>query len=499
MSLDFNNTTPYDSLVEKWSPVLEHRDLPNIGDLHKKRVTAVLLENQVKAMREERTAGNLFEDSMGPIGIGGNFTTGQIGAAGNFAGYDPVLISLVRRAMPNVVAYDIAGVQPMSAPTGLIFAMRARYGNDNNAYTGGDEALFNEPWAKFSGATGATRLGGAGGTLSYGDLLSGHTLGAFTGLYSEGDTYIASRPDTFSSFRGMLTSTAETLGKNSSSGDFREMAFSIERVAVQARSRALKAEYTTELAQDLRAVHGLDAEAELANILSVEIMNEINREILRAMYYVAKTGAVNRDLAGYSAAGNGGIYDLLADSDGRWSAERYRGLMFQIEREANQISKDTRRGKGNFIVCSADVASALAMGGFLNLSPALNVDMQVDDTGNVFAGVLNNKFKVYIDPFVANNINFITVGYKGTSPYDAGFFYCPYVPLQMVRAVGQDTFQPKIGFKTRYGLVANPFAGGKDSTFSNPLTSDGLEASTNAYYRLFAVKNLHGNAAGVTW
>jgi hypothetical protein len=493
MSLDFNNTTPYDSLVEKWSQVLEHSDLPSIGDLHKKRVTAVLLENQVKAMKEER-AGNLFEDTMGPIGIGGNFTTGQVGAAGNFAGYDPVLISLVRRAMPNVVAYDIAGVQPMSAPTGLIFAMRARYGNDSSGYTQGTEALFDEPWAKFSGVCGASGPGGA----NYNVILSGSSAGVFSGLYNEGNTYLT-RQDTFSQFRGMLTSTAETLGKNSATSDFREMAFSIERVAVQARSRALKAEYTTELAQDLRAVHGLDAEAELANILSVEIMNEINREILRAMYYVAKTGAVNRDLAGYSSAGNGGIYDLLADSDGRWSAERYRGLMFQIEREANQIAKDTRRGKGNFIVCSADVASALAMGGFLNLSPALNVDMQVDDTGNVFAGVLNNKFKVYIDPFVANNINFITVGYKGTSPYDAGFFYCPYVPLQMVRAVGQDTFQPKIGFKTRYGLVANPFAGGRNSTFSNFNTSDGLEASTNAYYRLFAVKNLHGNAAGVTW
>ena len=291
----------------------------------------------------------------------------------------------------------------------------------------------------------------------------------------------------------MLTSTAETLGKDPNTADFREMAFSIERVAVQARSRALKAEYTTELAQDLRAVHGLDAEAELANILSVEIMNEINREILRAMYYVAKTGCQNNDLSGFGsdATPNGGVYDLILDSDGRWSAERFRGLMFQIEREANQIAKDTRRGKGNFIVCSADVASALAMGGFLNLSPALNVDMQVDDTGNVFAGVLNNKFKVYIDPFVANNVNFVTVGYKGTSPYDAGFFYCPYVPLQMVRAVGQDTFQPKIGFKTRYGLVANPFAGGRTSTFSS--NEDGLQASTNAYYRLFAVKNLHGN------
>ena len=303
--------------------------------------------------------------------------------------------------------------------------------------------------------------------------------------------------DTFSQFRGMLTSTAETLG--SGSNDFREMAFSIERVAVQARSRALKAEYTTELAQDLRAVHGLDAEAELANILSVEIMNEINREILRAMYFVSKAGCQQDDLYFKGVAGGlGGAYDLLNDSDGRWSAERFRGLMFQIEREANQIAKDTRRGKGNFIVCSADVASALAMGGFLNLSPALNVEMQVDDTGNVFAGILNNKFRVFIDPFVANNLNFITVGYKGTSPYDAGFFYCPYVPLQMVRAVGQDTFQPKIGFKTRYGLVANPFACGRDSTFNATTLQDGLQADTNAYYRTFAVKNLHGNAAGGT-
>jgi len=485
MSLDFNNTSPYDTLVEKWSPVLDHRDLPSISDLHKKRVTAVLLENQVRAMAEERSAGNLFESSTGPIGIGGNFQTGQIGAAGNFAGYDPVLISLVRRAMPNVVAYDIAGVQPMSAPTGLIFAMRARYGNDHLGYTLGSEALFDEPWAKFSGLSGAVSYTSAGG--SYAALLSGHTLGFNPGVISASGI---TRSDVFTQFRGMLTSTAETLG--SGSNDFREMAFSIERVAVQARSRALKAEYTTELAQDLRAVHGLDAEAELANILSVEIMNEINREILRAMYYVAKTGCTNSDLAAMEQAGGvGGVYDLLADSDGRWSAERYRGLMFQIEREANQIAKDTRRGKGNFIVCSADVASALAMGGFLNLSPALNVDMQVDDTGNVFAGVLNNKFKVYIDPFVANNVNFVTVGYKGTSPYDAGFFYCPYVPLQMVRAVGQDTFQPKIGFKTRYGLVANPFAGGRTSTFSG--TDDGLAASTNAYFRLFAIKNLHGN------
>ena len=494
MSLDFNSTTPYDQLVEKWNPVLEHRDLGSIGDLHKKRVTAVLLENQVKAMREERAAGNLFEATMGPVGMGGNFTSAQVGAAGNFAGYDPVLISLVRRAMPNVVAYDIAGVQPMTAPTGLIFAMRARYGNDSGGYTQGAEALFDEPWAKFSGACGSVGnlpTYGAAAGLSYTALLAGSSAGLNPFTTVTMGACGATRADVFTAFRAMLTSSAEGLG-GSTGLDFREMAFSIERLAVQARSRALKAEYTTELAQDLRAIHGLDAEAELANILSVEIMNEINREILRAMYHIAKTGCQQNDLRAMEQGGavRGGVYDLLADSDGRWSAERFRGLMFQIEREANQIAKDTRRGKGNFIVCSADVASALAMGGFLNLSPALNVDMQVDDTGNVFAGVLNNKFKVYIDPFVANNVNFVTVGYKGTSPYDAGFFYCPYVPLQMVRAVGQDTFQPKIGFKTRYGLVANPFGQGRDSFSAN---DDGMSTSgTNAYYRIFAVTNLHG-------
>ena len=484
MSLDFSRI-PMDTLAEKWAPVLDHSDLPSITDAHKRRVTAVLLENQMTSMREERSGGNLFEASMGPIGIGGNPITGQVGAAGNFAGYDPVLISLVRRAMPNVVAYDIAGVQPMSAPTGLIFAMRARYGNDSSGYTLGTEALFDEPWAKLSGACGSSGPNTSGYITGTGAILAGSTLGVLSGMTSAA----TGRPDTFSQFRGMLTSTAETLGAAPATSDFREMAFSIERIAVQARSRALKAEYTTELAQDLRAVHGLDAEAELANILSVEIMNEINREILRAMYFIAKSGCSNTDLA------NAGAYDLVNDSDGRWSAERFRGLMFQIEREANQIAKDTRRGKGNFIVCSADVASALAMGGFLNLSPALNVDMQVDDTGNVFAGVLNNKFKVYIDPFVANNVNFVTVGYKGTSPYDAGFFYCPYVPLQMVRAVGQDTFQPKIGFKTRYGLVGNPFAQGRDQFTPAQVAADGLVSATNAYYRLFAVTNLHGNTA----
>jgi hypothetical protein len=481
-------TTPYDQLVEKWSPVLDHGDLPSIGDYHKKKVTAVLLENQVKALQEERTQQNLFEAAPS-VNMGGNFTTGQVGAGGNFAGYDPVLISLVRRAMPNVVAYDIAGVQPMTAPTGLIFAMRANY----NGVSGSTvvEALFDEPWARFAGASG---VGITKGNALEGPGANGVLNGMTSGLTPYGTlgvSGISSRGDVFTTFRGMLTSQAESLG-DAAGNPFREMAFSIERVAVQARTRALKAEYTTELAQDLRAVHGLDAESELANILSVEIMNEINREILRGMYHVAKTGCAQSDLY-YNeiAGGQGGVYDLLQDSDGRWSAERFRGLMFQIEREANVIAKETRRGKGNFIVCSADVASALAMGGFLNLSPALNVDMQVDDTGNVFAGILNNKFKVFIDPFVASNANFVCVGYKGQSPYDAGMFYCPYVPLQMVRAVGQDTFQPKIGFKTRYGLVANPFARGREP-FAD-LTSDGLVSNTNAYYRLFAVRNLHGN------
>jgi hypothetical protein len=474
--MDFNGNTPYDTLVEKWSPVLDMGEMPEINDIHKKRVTAVLLENQVNAMREERLQQNLFEAAP-TVSMGGNFGAGQVGSAGNFAGYDPILISLVRRAMPNIVAYDIAGVQPMSAPTGLIFAMRAKYNSID-----GPEALFDEAWPKFSGASGAAVNSAV--AIGVTGLLSGHTLG----VDPINDSFNGTRADLFGDFRGMLTSTAEKLGDGSNY--FREMAFSIERIAVQARSRALKAEYTTELAQDLKAVHGLDAESELANILSVEIMNEINREILRAMYTIAKTGAKQTDLAN---SATGGIYDLLADSDGRWSAERFRGLMFQIEREANVIAKDTRRGRGNFILCSADVASALAMGGFLNLSPALNVQMNVDDTGNVFAGVLNGKYKVFIDPFIKNNVNFITVGYKGASPYDAGMFYCPYVPLQMVRAVGQDTFQPKIGFKTRYGLVSNPFGKGRDAISTD---AEGLDKDSNAYYRLFAVKNLHGQTGG---
>ena len=474
--MDFNNTTPYDALSERWSAILDHADLPKIDDIHRRRTTAVLLENQVKALREQ---SGLLTEAPGNA-MGGGFAVGTNGAAASVAnsalqGYDPILISLVRRAMPNVVAYDVAGVQPMTAPTGLIFAMRARY--DSQA---GPEAMYDEPVAAFSGVSGATS-GDAGFTGGY----------TYSNPINGGITWATNpnRAGQFNFFRGFLTGQAENLSASSSQATsggvatgFREMAFSIERVAVEARSRALKAEYTTELAQDLKAVHGLEAEAELANILSVEILNEINREIIRAVYSSAKAGAQQLDIT------NVGNYDLVADSDGRWSAERFRGLMYQIEREANVIAKETRRGKGNFILCSADVASALAMGGFLNLSPALNVQMNVDDTGNVFAGVLNGRFKVFIDPFVPAGVDFVCVGYKGASPYDAGMFYCPYVPLQMMRAVGENTFQPKIGFKTRYGMVANPFAGGRTA---NVGLGDGL----NTYYRLFRVSSLHGNNA----
>jgi Major capsid protein Gp23 len=457
--MDFNQTTPYDTLLEKWSPVVDHPDMPKIDDIHRRRCTAVLLENQKRAMNEQ--AGVLNEVSTNNIGTGFvNSNSSGAGTAGGLAGYDPILISLVRRAMPNIVAYDVAAVQPMTAPTGLIFAMKANYDSKS-----GVEAFFDEP-ISYSGvsAYGTALLAGASGN-------SVTPIGAGGG-----------RIDNMTEWRGMLTGTGEALGDGSANSAFKEMGFSIERVAVNAKTRALKAEYTTELAQDLRAVHGLDAESELANILSVEILNEINREVLRTVYTTAITGARQSDLAN-----QGGVYDLNLDSDGRWSAERFRGLMFQIEREANAIAKATRRGKGNFIITSADVASALAMGGFLNLSPALNVNLNADDTGNIFAGILNNKMKVFIDPFATAGVDFACVGYKGASPYDAGIFYCPYVPLQMVRAVGQDTFQPKIGFKTRYGMAQNPFARGRGAI------STDLESNTNQYYRIFRVTNIHGN------
>jgi hypothetical protein len=452
--MDFSQTSPYDTLLEKWEPLINHESIPSIQDSYKRKVTAVLLENQENALRQQyitETANNQ---------MGGNFSNAQVGSAGGLAGYDPILISLVRRSMPNLMAYDIAGVQPMSAPTGLIFAMRSKYTTQT-----GNEALFQEAFAQFGGSGNTST--GAATMASQGVIPYGTTAGAAGNV--RGTTFA------MGSFRGMLTSDGEALG--GASKTFNEMAFSIERIAVEARTRALKAEYTTELAQDLKAVHGLDAESELANILSSEILNEINRELMYTLYRVAKQGAAQTDLT------TSGIYDLNTDSDGRWSAERFRGLMFQIEREANQIAKETRRGKGNFVVCSSDVASALAMGGFLNVSPALNVQLEVDDTGNTFAGILNGKFKVYIDPYAATGINFCMVGYRGASPYDAGVFYCPYVPLQMVRAVDQSTFQPKIGFKTRYGMVANPF--------SENTSIDAV--GQNQYYRIFRVDNLHGN------
>ena len=459
------NATPYDVLEEKWNPVLETSALPALDSSHKRKVTAALLENTEKALREQA----LNEDPANAMG-GGFSVSAASSSTGQLAGYDPVLISLVRRAMPNLIAYDIAGVQPMSAPTGLIFAMRSRYDSQT-----GTEALFQEAFAKFSGS-GNTSAGAA-------DLASEGVEP--TSVSGSGAGASLTRNDVLTDFRGILTGRAEGLDANTNGlpaePAFKEMAFSIERVAVEAKTRALKAEYTTELAQDLKAVHGLDAETELANILSTEILTEINREMIRTLYFKAKTGAQQGDLT------NTGIYDLNLDSDGRWSAERFRGLMFQIEREANVIAKETRRGKGNFIVTSSDVASALAMGGFLNLTPAINNQLDIDDTGNTFAGVLNGKMRVYIDPYAKTDTNYCLVGYRGSNPYDAGIFYCPYVPLQMVRAVGENTFQPKIGFKTRYGMVANPFAQSTD------FETIGSTSTGNQYYRLFAVNNLHGN------
>jgi len=494
--MDFSPTTPYDTLVEKWNPLLNHEALPEIGDSYRKKVTSVLLENQERALKEQYLTeyGNQ---------MGGNFSVSNvspgIGGGGNLAGYDPILISLVRRAMPNLMAYDLAGVQPMTAPTGLIFAMRSRYGRNDSgsqlsggrfgdAVGNGREALFQEAYSVFGGSGGTAAGAAFSATGGISPIASqGFTLSGGAGYLGGGDakSYSAAA---FNDFRAMLTNTGEQLGASSTGRQFGEMSFSIERVAVEAKTRALKAEYTTELAQDLKAVHGLDAESELANILSTEILNEINRELITTIYRVAKVGCQQTDL---SAMGNGfnygGVYDLNTDSDGRWSAERFRGLMFQIEREANVIAKETRRGKGNFIVCSSDVASALAMGGFLNLTPALQPQLEVDDTGNTFAGILNGKFKVYIDPYAQLGVNFVTVGYRGASPYDAGLFYCPYVPLQMVRAVGENTFQPKIGFKTRYGMVANPFSESMD------LLTAGTATAGNVYYRIFRVDNLHGN------
>jgi len=420
-------------LQEKWQPVLEHNDLPEIKDSYRKAVTTIILENQEKALREDKS----FLGEAAP--------TNATGASVD--NWDPILISLVRRAMPNLIAYDIAGVQPMTGPTGLIFAMRSRYTNQS-----GTETFYNEADTDFSGA--------------------GAQVGTNPALLNDGT------PGTYTNGTGMTTAAAEALG-DSAGNSFAEMAFSIEKNSVEAKTRALKAEYTMELAQDLKAIHGLDAETELANILSGEILNEINREVVRTVYTSAKIGA-QTDTA------NAGIFDMDVDSNGRWSVEKFKGLMFQVEREANVIAQQTRRGKGNMIICSSDVASALQMAGVLDTSPALNNNLSVDDAGNTFAGVLNGRYKVYIDPYSANAAakQFFVVGYKGSSPYDAGIFYCPYVPLQMVRAVGENTFQPKIGFKTRYGLTANPFAGGA------AVRSGVITANDNVYYRRVQVTNI---------
>ncbi len=429
-----------ENLQEKWSPILEHSDLPKIEDNYKKAVTAVILENQENALQEDRAV--LSEAA--PLN--------STGAA--ISNWDPILISLVRRAMPNLVAYDICGVQPMTGPTGLIFAMKARYQDDANATRDAQsEALFNEPRTAFS-------AGNSGDIDNTADS------------DPEGDPFAGSSAYQNATSTGMSTASAESLG-DASGNHFNEMSFTIEKSTVTAVSRALKAEYSLELAQDLKAIHGLDAESELANILSSEILSEINREVVREVNNQAKTGA--------SATASAGTFNLDVDANGRWSVEKFKGLLFQIERESNVIAKETRRGKGNFILCSSDVASALSMAGVLDYTPALSTNLNVDDTGNTFAGVLNGRVKVYIDPYAGSD--YLTVGYRGSNPYDAGMFYCPYVPLQMVRAVGENTFQPKIGFKTRYGMVSNPFVG---SSPANGLASDG----TNQYYRKLAVSNI---------
>ncbi len=417
-----------EEIQKKWSPVLEHPDLGEIKDSYRKAVTAVILENQEKALAEEK---NITE------AVHANNMSSAIDT------YDPILISLVRRALPNLMAYDVCGVQPMTGPTGLIFAMKSHYTSQT-----GTEALFNEADTDFAGT--GTHAGS----------------NPVDGSYTTGT--------------GITRDNAELLGDTVT---LNQMAFSIEKTTVTAKSRALKAEYTVELAQDLKAVHGLDAESELSNILSQEILAEINREVIRTIYKVAKTGA--------ASTASAGTFDLDVDSNGRWSVERFKGLLFNIERDANVIAQDTRRGKGNFIICSSDVASALSMAGVLDYAPALDTNLNVDDTGNTFAGTLNGRYKVYVDPYSANTgaaSQFYVVGYKGTSPYDAGLFYCPYVPLQMVRAIDPSTFQPKIGFKTRYGMVANPFAG---ASASGNITADGVGAiNANRYYRRVQVTNI---------
>ena len=445
-----------ENLQEKWQPVLNHPDLPEIKDPYKKAVTSIILENQEKAMKEDAA----FLAEAAPV----NATT-------NAANYDPIMISLIRRAMPNLIAYDICSVQPMTGPTGLIFCMRAKYVSTDGTIDADGEALHNEADSGYSNDDQA------------GDLNSTAMTGTNPAILNDSSpgTYITGGADYGSTTGGgMTTDEGEALGDNANNA-FSQMAFSIDKHSVLAKTRALKAEYTMELAQDLKAIHGLDAETELSNILSTEILAEINREVVRSIYVGAVKGAqVNTTTAG--------IFDMDTDSNGRWSVEKFKGLMFQVERDCNAIAQQTRRGKGNLIICSADVASALQMAGVLDYTPALNNNLQVDDTGNTFAGVMNGNIKVYIDPYSANVAakQFYVAGYKGTSPYDAGIFYCPYVQLQMVSAVGENSFQPKIGFKTRYGLAQNPFAVATSGTNDEERPA----ANENMYYRRVQVANL---------
>ena len=464
-------------LVEKWKPLLDHDG--GIQDSHRRAVTAVLLENQERFLREEHAFNNGMNLMETPT-LNTQSTTSAAGFSANaadggpVAGFDPVLISLIRRAMPNLVAYDLAGVQPMNGPTGLIFAMRSRYAAPGTPGMSGTEAFYNEADTSFSGMDH-----GFDNTSYFSDVAAGFGTTSQTGTNPSVLNPVGSGTSVqYNVGQGMGTADAEALDGTTTNA-FNEMAFSIEKVTVTAKSRALKAEYSLELAQDLKAIHGLNAEAELANILSTEILAEINREVIRTIYKVAEQGAtVNTATAGE--------FNLDVDSNGRWSVEKFKGLLFQIERDANAIAQRTRRGKGNIIMTSADVASALTMAGVLDYTPALNANLNVDDTGNTFAGTINGKYRVYIDPYAANVAanQYYVVGYKGSSPYDAGIFYCPYVPLQMVRAVGENNFQPKIGFKTRYGLVANPFAEGTDQGLGR------LAPSLNRYYRRVKVTNL---------
>ena len=459
-------------LQEKWAPLLNHEGLDKITDSHKRAVTAVLLENQEKFLREQsafENGGMLTEQPNVNTQSSANTPGFSASASSPVAGFDPVLISLIRRSMPNLVAYDLAGVQPMSGPTGLIFAMRSKYSTQS-----GSEALFDEADTAFSG-----QPAGLDDANGFSDAAAGLGTTAQAGTNPSVLNPTGSASSTgYNVGQGMRTDSAEALDGTGTDA-FNQMAFSIEKVTVTAKSRALKAEYSLELAQDLKAIHGLNAEAELANILSTEILAEINREVIRTVYKIAEAGAQTN-------VATAGEFDLDIDSNGRWSVEKFKGLLFQIERDANAIAQRTRRGKGNMILCSADVASALTMAGVLDYTPALNANLNVDDTGNTFAGVLQGKYRVYIDPYSANSAanQYYVVGYKGTSPYDAGLFYCPYVPLQMVRAVGENSFQPKIGFKTRYGMVANPFAEGTTAGLGR------LRINSNRYYRRVTVKNL---------